>query len=256
MCFDQRTSLIFSLLGVILTIILHKITRNYRFSVGAFYFFLMEFLQAIQYSFIDRCDDPMNKVLTVLGYLHVCFQPFFLNLIISGTNPHPDKQLEFRFVLKLTLLGGILMVSRFLLSPYTPIPYRSECSTEWMRGDKLCTYSGNVHLAWTVPAYEASYLASSPNLHFTLMFFPFFIIDYRLIISGIILMLTGPILSMYITDNFHEQPSIWCFFSISQICCMVVSYVLIHGSSTIRQWRRERKHNISNENHKNKIKSN
>jgi len=190
----------------------------------------MEFLQAIQYSFIDRCDHPINKVLTFVGFVHVCFQPFFLNLIISATDPHPDKQSQFRFILKFTLLGGIMMIIRYLLAPYSPIPYRSECNTEWMRGDKLCTYSGNVHLAWTVPLYEASYLAPSPNLHFSLMFFPFFIIDPRLIISGLILLLTGPVLSMYLTNNLHEQPSIWCFFSISQICCIMVTYALCHGN--------------------------
>ena len=47
---------------------------------GVFFFFTMELLQAVQYYFIadtaesPACDNPWNKFLTVLGFLHICLQ--------------------------------------------------------------------------------------------------------------------------------------------------------------------------------------
>jgi len=47
---------------------------------GVFFFFLMEFLQGLQYFVIaDDIDSPLcaniiNKILTILGYAHICLQ--------------------------------------------------------------------------------------------------------------------------------------------------------------------------------------
>ena len=44
-------------------------------------------LQSIQYSFIAEdlnspmCDNIVNKVLTLLGFLHICLQPYFTHVI-------------------------------------------------------------------------------------------------------------------------------------------------------------------------------
>ena len=45
------------------------------------YFSLMELLQAFTYSVIDQCSLPSNKIATLLGYLHITFQPFFMNAV-------------------------------------------------------------------------------------------------------------------------------------------------------------------------------
>jgi len=42
------------------------------------YFALMEYITAFTYVYIDLCDNPNNQVLTLFGYLHVAFQPFFV----------------------------------------------------------------------------------------------------------------------------------------------------------------------------------
>jgi hypothetical protein len=54
--------------------------KGTRCAEGVFFFFLMEFLQFIQYFFIadnladPRCQEIINKVLTVLGFMHICLQ--------------------------------------------------------------------------------------------------------------------------------------------------------------------------------------
>jgi hypothetical protein len=45
------------------------------------YFSSMEALQAFTYSVIDQCGLPSNQIATMLGYLHIVFQPFFINML-------------------------------------------------------------------------------------------------------------------------------------------------------------------------------
>jgi len=229
MCFDQKSSAFFAVVGLSLSIGFYIWLKNLKFSIGVFYFFGMELLQAIQYSFIDQCDNPINKFLTLVGYLHICFQPFFMHLMSSSCTVNRDKLLQFRVVYKLTFAWGLCMILRFLLAPYSIYGYSDSCNTEWVRGESLCTYKGNVHLAWSVPLYDDIYISPNLNVHFMLMIVPYFLIDWKLIFSGIILTLTGPVLSMLLTDNVQEQPSIWCFFSIAQIICLSVTFLLVHG---------------------------
>lgn len=45
------------------------------------YFVLMEGLQAVTYLVVDQCGSTWNPVLTYLAMIHICFQPFFINML-------------------------------------------------------------------------------------------------------------------------------------------------------------------------------
>jgi len=66
---------------------IHTRTSNYELAKGVFFFFTMEFLQGLQYFVIAEdldspmCDNSFNKFLTVLGFLHICLQPYFCHVI-------------------------------------------------------------------------------------------------------------------------------------------------------------------------------
>jgi len=66
---------------------------------------------------------------------------------------------------------------------------------------------------------DATYYVPGAAIHSFLMFAPFFALYEKkgMIIQGIFLWATGPMLASFITDNLMEQASIWCFFSIAQI---------------------------------------
>ena len=53
------------------------------------------------------------------------------------------------------------------------------------------------------------------------MFTPFLVLKTNMVIQGVFLWATGPLLAAYITPNLFEQASIWCFFSIGQIGFML-----------------------------------
>ena len=59
-------------------------TNNAQCALGVFYFFLMEFLQYFQYWYINDCDNYTNRFLTLVGFVHICYQPYFCHLLNSA----------------------------------------------------------------------------------------------------------------------------------------------------------------------------
>jgi len=101
----------------------------------------------------------------------------------------------------------------------------SAVQTEWLRGNKLCTFKSEsmVHLGWSVPMAAPTYNIMGVGLHAFLMFAPFFALYQKrgMVMQGLVLYLTGPAAAALISSNLMEQASIWCFFSIAQISIML-----------------------------------
>lgn len=209
-------------------------TRNTELAAGIFFFFTMEFLQAIQYYFLADslesavCETTVNKVLTLLGFLHICLQPYFCHVINCSLTKSEKYREKYSVVKRLCLIGGFLLFSRHFLS-YVPqlntMDVSDNKSTEWLRGDKLCTFKTNsmVHLGWSVPMADPSYYVPGAGIHSFLMFAPFFALYEKkgMVIQGLFLFLFGPVTAAFISSNLMEQASIWCFFSIAQIAIML-----------------------------------
>jgi len=221
MCFDQKTSFAFAGLGLGVSYYIFSQTKNTRLAIGVFYFFLMELLQGLQYFVIDDCDNWWNKGLTILGYAHICGQPFFTHVINSALTKSESLKKTYTFLLRLCALGGAMLFARFLFSSWGSTDLKQCPSTEWLQGEKLCTYRGKLHLAWSLPLYEATYYVTGTSLHFFLIFAPFFVLKSNMWVQGLFLFLTGPFIALLLTPNLQEQASIWCFFSIAQISIML-----------------------------------
>merc|ERR1712032_486118 len=220
MCFNQPMSFAFATLGLIIAIYIKVKTTNTKYAIGVFWFFLMELLQGFQYFWIDDCDHPMNQFLTLLGFLHICYQPYFTHVINSSLSRNPKFLMQYDIILRLCLLGGTMLFLRYVFAEYSQMIISSDL-TEWLGGEKLCTFSGRYHLAWSVPMYDPTYWSPSAAIHSFLMFGPFFVMKRNMIIQGIFLWAAGPYLASWITPNLMEQASIWCFFSITQIAIML-----------------------------------
>jgi len=109
----------------------------------------MEFLQAIQYLFIAEdlndaaCDTPINKVLTVLGFLHICLQPYFCHVINASLTKNEKYLDRYNVIKRLCLIGGGMLFCRYLIAGlpgYSTMDVSNFKSTEWLRGEKLCTF--------------------------------------------------------------------------------------------------------------------
>jgi hypothetical protein len=244
MCFDQKSSFGFAACGLFAAWWIYSRTNNAELASGVFFYFTMEFLQGLQYFVIapgldsPLCDDKINQFLTILGYLHICLQPYFCHVINASLTKSPKYIHKYDIIKRLSLMGGTLLFCRFLYAPYgTTMDVSGESTMEWLRGEKLCTYSGKFHLAWSVPLADPTYYVPSLALHSFLMFAPFFALYEKkgMVIQGLFLFATGPGLAMFITPNLMEQASIWCFFSIAQICTML----FLIRETLIVNWGRE-----------------
>lgn len=230
MCFNQPMSCALASGGLISSIWLWKKTKNAPVALGVFYFFLMEFLQVIQYSFIALdiydpiCATTVNKVLTMLGFLHICYQPYFCQVITAGMTHEKSRfQSQFGVVKRLCLIGGTMLAARAFMPDSWSTLQKGETSTEWLRGENLCTYHGEVHLAWAIPMADVTYYVPGVAIHSFLMFAPFLAMYDKpgMVFQGVFLLLTGPVLAAVFTPNLQEQASIWCFFSIAQLVSMI-----------------------------------
>jgi len=217
MCFNQPMSGALALVGFLVGCWAWQQTRNKSLVAGIWYFVAMETLQFFQFFWLDDCSSPMNQFLTVIGFLHICFQPYFTHTFSGAFVQSPAKLAQYRVIKNLCLVMGCMMFSRWIL--FSAPDHTLKCAnTEWIRGDRACTVRGNYHLAWELPLHAPTYFMPSNNIHFFMMFAPYIALGFDMWIHGFILFATGPLLSSFITPNLYEQASIWCFFSIGQVC--------------------------------------
>jgi hypothetical protein len=225
----MEMSAVFAVLGLLASWWIYSRTSNTGLASGVFFFFTMELLQSVQYFFIAPtldspiCDTVINKVLTILGFLHICLQPYFCHVINCSLTKNEKYIDRYMVIKRLCLIGGGMLFTRFLLSYVWAHTLGGERSTEWLRGEQICTFRGAYHLAWSVPMANPTYYIPGIGIHFFLMFAPFFALYEKkgMVVQGIFLFVSGPYLASIITPDLMEQASIWCFFSIAQISIML-----------------------------------
>lgn len=202
--------------------------RRIRIASCFYYFFLMEGLQFIQYLVIDQCQNPINIFMTVLGWLHICWQPLFANIAISAVdarNLKKEREHTWRFIFRLCFVCGALMASRMILPMFlkghTNNDYFVMC-TDDIEGVcpnasemRTCAYQGRFHVGWTFNMLKPSYPFPNVATHFINMFcVPILMGCY---VQAIVLFFTGPFISMWFPARDGERSAIWCFFSIAEM---------------------------------------
>ncbi len=234
MCFSTEMSFAFACGGIAVAMVawlkLNALGGAARrgapaFVTGVLYFVVMEFLQAISYRYIDdgsgsRCRGP-NAALTVAGFAHICFQPYFTHLMCGAFyNPKGTRGVQNAFTLRLCLIAGIAFFMRYVLAAHAELPSYAPpgpgANREWIRASTdspagpaaSCTSPGVYHLAWSVPLYQPTYFSPSVYIHSFMMFAPFLVSSgLQPKLFGAFLFATGPLLSAWITPNLcaHEM---------------------------------------------------
>ncbi|MBQ4874704.1 MAG: hypothetical protein HRK26_01135 [Rickettsiaceae bacterium H1] len=219
MCWNGEASAVLASIGIGTT--LYSAYKKYPHAlwITLGYFSLMELLQAFTYIVIDECNSPMNQVLTLLSYLHIVFQPFFINGMSMYFIPSHIKNKISYFVYFLCFVSSILM----LIQLY-PFDWSGECNIKRdLCGKHLCSVSGEWHIAWEIPVNSiGNYFVENDNpLLFVLKTgYSYPIVAFILpIIYGSWKMTlyhysVGPFLSNMLSNNNNETPAIWCLLSI------------------------------------------
>lgn len=189
------------------------------------YFSLMELLQAFTYSVINQCDNPSNQVATVLGYLHITFQPFFINAVsLYFIDKHIARKIA-PVVYTMCFFSAILM----LLQLY-PFSWAGSCVPGLaLCGETLCSFRGNWHIAWSLPTngmLNGLFAGHSVSL-FNLGFPSYGVVGFLLpLLYGswrftLYHFMIGIELASHTTTNVNEWPAIWCLFSIGLLLVVI-----------------------------------
>lgn len=183
------------------------------------YFTLMEALQVAGYAVIDQCGTPANQSVTLLSVLHIVFQPLVINafaMAMVARTVAPGMRV---LVFGLCAASSVLMLMQLY-----PFAWAGPCLPgSQLCAERLCTVSGDWHLAWDVP-YNGLLAGlplpgivamwGFPSYMLTVFALPLLYGAWRFVLVHL---LAGPILAGLTTGNPNEVPAIWCLFSIAII---------------------------------------
>lgn len=216
MCWTAAASLALGAGGLGTAALLHKNGEKPGFTIPLAYFSVMELLQFMSYMSIDECALTANTTFTILSYLHIAFQPIFVNMFFMNRLPKPlSKRTKWWSYAAASVITLILLVK---LIPFAP---ESICTAgQTVCGTQMCTVSGAWHLAWQIPYYNWPFPGDGILYYFVGAFLVPFLYGARLnVVLGI---LAGPVLAYLLTSgNPNEWPSVWCLFSVGILLSLV-----------------------------------
>ena len=190
------------------------------------YFACMELLQAATYIYIDQCDAPPNQILTLFGYLHIAFQPFFANMVAMYFIPEEVKLKIRTVVYTLCAVSAVAILVKMF-----PFAWAGNCipGIEGFCGPNTCSVSGSWHIAWQLPLnglmspYPDNPYAFAFGMHALAYILAAFVMpviygSWRFVGFHY---LVGPFISDLLTTDPNEYCAVWCLFSIA-LCVSVI----------------------------------
>jgi len=220
MCWSGEASTVLATVGVS-----GALYAAYRREPGALwgtllYFALMEALQAYTYTVINQCSLPSNQIATILGYLHIAFQPFFINAISLHFLPEKISERVSKPAYALCFLSAIVMLVQLY-----PFNWAGACEPgRALCAQRLCSVSGNWHIAWDVPANgignwtDAHFLTGYFSYSFVAFIVPLIYGSWRFTLYHFIM---GPFMARVLTNNLNEMPAVWCLLSIGFLLIVI-----------------------------------
>ena len=220
MCWSGEASAVLATIGIATTAYAAYKKEPAPLWVALGYFSSMELLQAFTYSVIDQCSLPSNQIATLLGYLHIAFQPFFINALSLYFIPKEKAVKLAPWVYTFCFLSAIFMIIQVY-----PFDWAGACNVDrTLCGLNLCSVSGNWHIAWELPTNSIGDIFTyTPSRGFPTYLAASFIVpllygSWRITLYHIII---GPVLSHLLTDNLNEWPAIWCLLSIGILLLVI-----------------------------------
>ncbi|MFK5950292.1 MAG: DUF5765 domain-containing protein [Methylococcales bacterium] len=225
MCWSGEASAALAATGLISTAYFYAKGESKVLCATLAYFSLMELLQAYTYTVIDECFNPKNQVATLLGYIHIAFQPIFINAVCMHFIPKSLRQRISPFVYTLCFITAILFLIRIYPFEWTSYCYNKTYHLLLMPetkfkmpfcGPQICSTSGDWHIAWQIPASGNFAMASS--YAYAAFLLPLLYGCWRLVLYHLI---SGPLLSFLTTSNMNEWAAVWCLYSIGLLLLVI-----------------------------------
>ena len=163
---------------------------------------------------------------TMLSYIHICFQPLFFNMFQAGYKNENDKT-YIQIVYPLCLLGGIGMLMRlkeisslydYLYKYFLNMHTIDTCScnnyVDYFESNRTLAFIGaENHVGWEICLFKPIYLSYGLNLHGFLTFYLPIAVEKRITLPTLIYF-GGLVRSFLLSNNLHVQPAIWSLIHI------------------------------------------
>jgi hypothetical protein len=191
------------------------------------YFSLMEGLQTATYTVIDACGTPANQLLTILSFVHICFQPFFINLISMSFIPPSVRHRVAPSVYVLCAMSAFVMLAQLY-----PFNWLAPCEIgDVLCGDRLCAITGTWHIGWEIPYRMLGFLGGFPTYLIVGFALPLLYGSWRMTLFHFI---AGPAAAYLSTNNPNEWPAVWCLYSVGLI--LIVVLTPLRRAMVVRSW--------------------
>ncbi|PKM36429.1 DUF5765 domain-containing protein [Methylotuvimicrobium sp. KM2] len=226
MCWSGEASTVLAAAGLSTAVYVARKGESNELWIPLVYFALMELLQAATYVYINLCDNPNNQILTLFGYVHIAFQPFFVNMVAMYFIPESVKLKIRTTVYTICAMGSLAMLVKMF-----PFDWAGSCQIgiEGFCGPATCSVSGDWHIAWQMPLNG---LMSGPQswlfgFDWGLHAFTYILVSFYLpLLYGSwrfvgFHYLIGPFVSDLTTTDPNEYAAVWCLFSIA-LCVSVI----------------------------------
>lgn len=220
MCWSGEASAVLATVGLATTAYAAYKKEPAPLWIALGYFSLMELLQAFTYAVIDDCANPANQIATLLGYIHITFQPFFINALSLHFIPKEKAVKIAPWAYAACFFSAVVMIIQLV-----PMDWAGQClPIRTLCGETLCSVSGEWHIAWDVPTNGIfNFFAGPPAMGFPTYTFVGFVLpllygSWRMTLYHYFV---GPFLASLLTDNPNEWAAIWCLLSIGILLLVV-----------------------------------
>lgn len=223
MCWNLEASATVATIGLATTAYAVYKREPLPLTAALAYFSSMELLQAFTYTVVDQCGTPMNDIYTFLGYLHISFQPFFINAVsLYFVARHVQKRVA------PWAYGACFVAAIIMLLVIYPFSWAGSCvDSATMCGPIFCSYYGSVHLAWDFPMNGLMNWMEALEIPVFGMWTPYLITGFLIPLAygswkmTLYHVFMGPVPAYLITGSADEMSAFWCLLSIMFLLIVV-----------------------------------
>ena len=205
MCFSETQSFVNAFILIIGSVVVYP---KYRLTIFLIFLALKDFIQGFLYKY--QHNEKLENSLTVLSWVHICFQPLFVNIFMSNFSQNENNYWNIIFII--CFLYGIYALTTLKEFDIQNDP---DCIKKNKKNDfcskHTTSYIGKYHIAYKFN--RDNDILFFPIIYLILMFIPSLFTNSRIL--GIIWgLFVGLIYIFFNNIGEGEKAAIWCFLSI------------------------------------------
>lgn len=204
MCFSETQSFINTIILIIGSIYVYP---KYKLTIFLIFLALKDLIQGLLYKY--QHNEKVENILTVLSWVHICFQPLFVNIFMS--NFSENKNNYWNIIFAISFIYGI-----YTLTTLNELDIQNDPDCITNKNNDFCSknttsYIGKYHIAYKFS--RDNDVLFFPIIYLILMFVPSLFTKSRNldIIWGLFV---GLIYIYFNNIGEGEKAAIWCFLSI------------------------------------------